>query len=138
MAIRSGHPSSRYAETIFEVTKRFPGYALLKVSPKTGRTHQIRVHLAHIGNPVLCDRLYAGHAEVKRGQLLRRLARGLPLRPEDAQVVLDRQALHAYEIEFEHPKTKQPIRIQAPLAPDMGRVIEILEMGDDPKIQGAN
>lgn len=126
MAIRSGHPSSRYAETQFEVVERFPGYALLKVFPKTGRTHQIRLHLAHIGCPVLCDRLYAGHSQITRGQLHRRLARGLPLRAEDAEVVLSRQALHAAEIEFTHPKTEQALRITAPLPEDFQRVCEVL------------
>ncbi len=126
MAIRSGHPSSRYAETQFEVVERFPGYALLKVFPKTGRTHQIRLHLAHIGCPVLCDRLYAGHSQITRGQLHRRLARGLPLRPEDTEVVLNRQALHAAEIEFLHPKTEQSLRISAPLPDDFQRVCEVL------------
>jgi 23S rRNA pseudouridine1911/1915/1917 synthase len=64
------------------VIERFSGYALLKVSPKTGRTHQIRLHLAHIGCPILCDRLYAGHAQARLGQLLRRSVRGLPARPK--------------------------------------------------------
>lgn len=130
MAIRSGHPSSRYAETHFEVTQRFPGYALLRVSPKTGRTHQIRLHLAHIGCPILCDRLYAGHAQVRFGQLLRRAARGLPSRPEDSQVALDRHALHASKIEFEHPKTGRRLEIEAPLAEDLRRVVDILQRGD--------
>ncbi len=55
--------------------------------------------MAHLGTPVLCDRLYAGHARATRGQLLRKQARGLPLQPEDAEVVLDRQALHAYRLD---------------------------------------
>ena len=137
MAIRSGHPSSRYAETQFEVTQRFPGYALLKVSPKTGRTHQIRLHLAHIGCPVLCDRLYAGHAEIRLGQLLRRSARGLPLRPEDTQAVLTRHALHALEIQVEHPKTQKKLTITAPLPADMQRVLDILQQGDAYDASGA-
>lgn len=130
MAIRSAHPSARYAETLFEVTQRFPGYAVLKVSPKTGRTHQIRVHMAHVGCPVLCDRLYAGHATVTRGQLQRRHARGLPPRPNDSEVILDRQALHATQIEFSHPKTGAPLSIGAPLPEDMQRVIDVLASND--------
>ncbi|MBM3963668.1 MAG: RluA family pseudouridine synthase [Planctomycetes bacterium] len=130
MAIRNGHPSSRYAETQFEVTHRFPGYAVLQVFPKTGRTHQIRVHLAHIGCPVLCDRLYAGHTQITRGQLLRRQARGLPNREQDSEVILERQALHAAQIEFTHPRSGQPIVISAPLAADMQRVIDVLQQGD--------
>lgn len=130
MAIRSGHDSSRYAETQFEVTDRFPGYSFLKVLPKTGRTHQIRLHLAHVGCPILCDRLYAGHAQVKLGQLLRRSVRGMPPRPEDSQVVLERHALHAWQIEFEHPGTGQRQVITAPLAQDLQRVMDILRQGD--------
>jgi 23S rRNA pseudouridine1911/1915/1917 synthase len=130
MAIRNAHPSSRYAETQFEVTQRFPGFAVLNVFPKTGRTHQIRVHLAHIGCPVLCDRLYAGHAQITRGQLKRRLARGLPLRENDAEVILERQALHAAKIEFAHPKTGEAMSIAAPLPADMQRVIEVLDASD--------
>jgi len=130
MAIRNQHPSSRYAETQFEVVHRFPGYCVLNVFPKTGRTHQIRVHLAHIGCPVLCDRLYAGHAQVTHGQLRRRLALGLPLRDIDTEVVLDRQALHAAKIEFSHPKSGIPMSLEAPMPADMQRAIEILQSSD--------
>jgi 23S rRNA pseudouridine1911/1915/1917 synthase len=130
MAIRTHHPSAKPAETLFQVEKRYPGYCLLKVYPKTGRTHQIRVHLAHIGCPVLCDRLYAGHAQITRGQLLRRSARGLPPRESDSQVLLDRHALHAAKIEFSHPKSGDSLAIEAPIPEDMRRVLEVLESGE--------
>lgn len=129
MAIRTHHPSAKPAETVFEVVKRFPGYCLLHVYPKTGRTHQIRVHLAHIGCPVLCDRLYAGHAQITRGQLQRRSARGLPPREDDSEALLNRQALHAARIEFTHPKTGQALAIEAPVPEDLRRVVETLESG---------
>lgn len=129
MAIRSGHPSSRDASTFFEVKERFRGYALLEVQPKTGRTHQIRLHLAHIGCPVLCDRLYGGHAQITRGQLLRRAAQGLPPRPGDDNIEMERQALHAYQLEFAHPKTGQPMRFNAPLPPDFESVLSVLREG---------
>jgi 23S rRNA pseudouridine1911/1915/1917 synthase len=130
MAIRNHHPSAKPAETLFEVVKRFPGYAWLNVYPKTGRTHQIRVHLAHIGCPVLCDRLYAGHSQITRGQLQRRSALGLPPREVDTEVLLDRQALHAACIEFSHPRTGKPLSISAPLPADMQRVLDALESPD--------
>lgn len=126
MTIRAGHESSRDAETFFEVIERFVGYAHMRVKPKTGRTHQIRVHLAHIGVPVLCDRLYAGHARATRGQLLRCLARGAQLQPEDQEVVMARQALHAFQLEFTHPVTGKELMFQAPLPSDFELTLNTL------------
>jgi 23S rRNA pseudouridine1911/1915/1917 synthase len=114
MTIRAGHESSRDAETFFEV------------KPKTGRTHQIRVHLAHIGVPVLCDRLYAGHSRATQGQLLRCLARGVQLQPDDLETVMERQALHAYQLEFTHPVTEQPMKFNAPLPDDFVKTLAVL------------
>ena len=118
MAIRHGHAASRPAETLYEVQERLRGFACLRVFPQTGRTHQIRVHLAHLGYPVLCDRLYAGHAQVTLGQL--------GGDPNDARVVLDRQALHARRIALRHPTTGQPLELVAPLATDIQRLLETL------------
>lgn len=132
MAIRAGHESSRDAETFFEVIERFTGYVYLRVRPKTGRTHQIRVHLAHIGCPVLCDRLYAGHSRATRGQLLRRLPRGQPLRPGDEDVVIGRQALHAFRLAFNHPMTGQPMEFEAPLAADFEEALKTLRRQNEP------
>lgn len=126
MAIRVDHETSKEAETFFEVEERFTGYTLVRVFPKTGRTHQIRVHMGHIGHPVLCDRLYAGHARVTRGQLLRKQALGLPLVAEDEQLVLERQALHAARIAFKHPLTGQELDLQAPLASDISLALNTL------------
>ncbi len=126
MAIREGHPQSRDAETWFEVIERFDGYTAVKLMPKTGRTHQIRVHLAHIGAPVLCDRQYAGHAQVTRGQLARRLARREPPQPGDDDVLLDRQALHACRLEINHPITDERLKFESPLPPDIDRVWQAL------------
>ncbi len=77
MAIRREHPASRTAQTFYEVVERFAGYAALIARPKTGRTHQIRLHLASIGCAVLCDRLYGGRADHPRRNL-RRHGRSLP------------------------------------------------------------
>lgn len=126
MAIRDGHPQSREAETWYEVQERFDGYTLVKLLPKTGRTHQIRVHLAHIGAPVLCDRQYAGHASITRGQLARRLAKREPPRPGDDEVVLERQALHARRLVLEHPVTGQRMQFESPLPADITATLEAL------------
>ena len=121
MAIRADHHTSRDASTFYEVVERFPGYALVRVLPKTGRTHQIRVHLAHIGCPVLCDKLYGGRSQITRGELLGRTA--------DSQVLLTRQALHARRIKLAHPETKEPIEFVAPLPADMQMVLAALRAG---------
>jgi 23S rRNA pseudouridine1911/1915/1917 synthase len=116
MAIRAGHSTSRPAETYFEVLERFAGFTSVKVLPKTGRTHQIRVHLAHIGCPVLCDRLYSGRSQITR----RELGGG------DDEVLLDRLALHARRLEFLHPTTGAPLVIEARLPDDIQRTLAAL------------
>lgn len=122
MAIRAGHTTSRDATTFYEVQERFAGYAALKVLPKTGRTHQIRVHLAHIRCPVLCDKLYGGRASITRGELLRLK------RPDSGsdETALTRQALHARRIKLTHPATGNPIEFTAPLPDDLNSVLTIL------------
>jgi 23S rRNA pseudouridine1911/1915/1917 synthase len=118
MAIRRDERRSRTAETFYEVVERFDGFAFLRVLPKTGRTHQIRVHLDHIGCPVLCDRHYGGRARITRGEIRRD--------PTDTLVLLQRQALHARRLGFTHPKTEEPLEIEAPLPVDMTAVLEEL------------
>ena len=98
--------------------ERFDGFAALRLMPKTGRTHQIRVHLDHIGCPVLCDRQYGGRAG-SRG------ARSAAI-PHDTTVLLERQALHARRLRFTHPRTGQPLEVEAPLPADMAAVLEEL------------
>ncbi|MDX1946837.1 MAG: RluA family pseudouridine synthase [Pirellulaceae bacterium] len=123
MAIRADHATSRQATTFYEVVERFAGFAAVRVLPKTGRTHQIRVHLAYIGTPVLCDRLYGGRSQITRGEL-RRVPRGA----SDAnEVLLTRQALHAARIKLTHPATSQPIEFAAPLPADLQRVVQELQ-----------
>jgi 23S rRNA pseudouridine1911/1915/1917 synthase len=125
MAIRAGHMTSREAETFYEVLERFAGFAAVKVLPKTGRTHQIRIHLAHIGCPVLCDKLYGGRAAITRAELRRQTTHS-SARPNDDEVILNRQALHAARIKLAHPATKEPIEFKAPLPADLQAVLNEL------------
>jgi 23S rRNA pseudouridine1911/1915/1917 synthase len=118
MAIRRDRATGRTAQTFYEVVERFAGYAAVKVLPKTGRTHQIRLHLASIGCPVLCDRLYGGRAQITRGELRHD--------PSDTLVLLRRQALHARRLKIAHPRTGQPMEFVAPLPGDMAGVLEEL------------
>ncbi len=115
-AITTDPASSRQAQTFYEVVERFRGFALVRVLPKTGRTHQIRVHMAHAGCPVLCDRLYSGRARVAVGDFS-----GEPTAKEDW--ILERQALHAYRIKFTHPKTGQVIECAAELSEELTRTL---------------
>jgi 23S rRNA pseudouridine1911/1915/1917 synthase len=129
-AIRPDHASSRSAQTMLEVAERFPGIALMHAFPKTGRTHQVRLHLRHIRCPVLCDKLYGSQAEWTVGQLrhhcrLRQLARDLP----DEQVLIRRQALHAERITIAHPTTGQEMQFRAPLPDDMRQLLQLLRQG---------
>jgi len=118
MAIRPRPSEGRAARTFYEVVERFRGFAAVRVFPKTGRTHQIRVHLNHIGCPVLCDRQYGGRAAITRGELSGDA--------NDQEVLLARQALHALRLRFVHPATEQPMEVEAPLPADMRAVLSAL------------
>jgi 23S rRNA pseudouridine1911/1915/1917 synthase len=117
MAIRVGHATSREASTFYEVQERFAGFAALHVHPFTGRTHQIRVHLAHIGYPVLCDRIYGGRSQITLGELQR---------TDDETILLARQALHASRLRLSHPRTGAPLEFEAPLPADLVPLLEAL------------
>ena len=122
-AIREGHRTSKAAYSQYEVVQRFAGFAIVRVSPKTGRTHQIRVHMAHIGCAVLCDRLYSGRSRIGLSELTRSRNR----QQTEQDILLDRQALHARRISFAHPVSGEPMEIAAPLAEDIEKTIEALK-----------
>lgn len=102
-----------WAETRFRVLERPPGGAatVLLLEPGTGRTHQLRAQLAAAGHPIIGDLLYGGAG--------------------DGEAPIGRQALHASAIEFKHPLTDQPMRLGAPIPPDMVRLVENLRAGTD-------
>jgi 23S rRNA pseudouridine1911/1915/1917 synthase len=86
-------------------------FSLVRLSPKTGRTHQLRVHMAHRGHPLVGDTMYGGR---------------LFTHPRPAEFRFERQALHAHEITFVHPGTLEPMTLRAPLPPDVERLLAIL------------
>jgi 23S rRNA pseudouridine1911/1915/1917 synthase len=118
--IVSPDPDAKPALSYYEVLERFRGFALVKVQPRTGRTHQIRVHLQHVGCPVLADKLYGGRDKLTLGSLVP----GLP--PDRDEVLIGRQALHAFRLRFRHPHTSQWVEAEAPLPDDMRRTLAAL------------
>jgi 23S rRNA pseudouridine1911/1915/1917 synthase len=128
-AIRREDAGARPAVTAYEVVERFAGYTLIRAMPKTGRTHQIRLHLAHIGAPVLCDRLYGGRARITELELIPRDRIGQDIGSNTAafeQPLLERQALHAHRLAISHPSTGERMLFEAPLAADMETMLAAL------------
>src|SRR5712672_1571570 len=121
MAVRD---SGREAVTHWEIQESFNGRdgkpvaALLACQLETGRTHQIRVHLAHIGHPLLGDSVYGPHFKTK--------ANALGPRAQAALTALGRQALHAYLLTIEHPRTVEILSWEAALPEDLARLRDSL------------
>lgn len=108
--------------TFYEVIERYDGFTYVKAYPKTGRTHQIRVHLAHVGCPILADKAYNGQSHF----LLSNLIPGLG-EAEDNPVLLTRQALHAHVLRFQHPIKGHWVEAVAPLPEEMLRTKALLQ-----------
>src|SRR5262249_19775096 len=88
MMANADEEASKAACSFYEVLERFRGYGLVKIAPRTGRTHQIRVHLASIHCPVLADKVYSGRDSLRLSDLVR------GLEPDKDEVLLSRQGLH--------------------------------------------
>ena len=123
IALPAGSAEGKACETRFKVLIRYRGCTLLRARPKTGRTHQIRVHLAALGHPLAYDPLYGRISPVR-------------LREYDLQsgesdygdtVVLNRLPLHAWKLAFIHPKTHQTQKVEAPLPRDLKDFLKILK-----------
>lgn len=109
--------NARHAETFYQVLERFRGFTYVKLHPKTGRTHQLRVHLHHLGHPIVADRLYEGRTALRKADLVEQL-------PADQdEVLISRQALHAHRLCFDHPVTGQRLEFTAPLPEDFQKAL---------------
>jgi 23S rRNA pseudouridine1911/1915/1917 synthase len=110
------HPTATLEQSRFPADRNKPApperFSLVKLTPKTGRTHQLRVHLSHTGYPIVGDTMYGG--------------RVFQHASPEGEFRLERQALHAYEISFIHPGTLERMTLQAPLPPDMSKLLDIL------------
>jgi len=114
MAVRS---DGRTATTHYRIAERFRAHTLLAVQLETGRTHQIRVHLGHIGHPVVGDPTYGSR---------RRLAAHASPALNAALAAFKRQALHAHKLAFEHPASGHEVAFEAPLPADFQALLVAL------------
>ncbi|MDB5302789.1 MAG: rluD 2 [Phycisphaerales bacterium] len=109
-------PASVLQNSAFPMDRKNPAppgkFSLVKLTPKTGRTHQLRVHMAALGHPMVGDTIYGGRIF------------------EEGDFRFGRQALHAYEITFVHPGTLEPMTLQAPMPPDILELVRILRGPD--------
>ena len=108
------------AVSYYEVIERFRGYTFVRIQPRTGRTHQIRVHLASVGCPVLADKVYSGRDGLRLSDLVPGLS------AEADELLLSRQALHAHRLRFRHPCQGNILEVTAPLPPELQRTLEAL------------
>jgi 23S rRNA pseudouridine1911/1915/1917 synthase len=107
----------RPAVTHFRIEERFRGHTLLRVQLETGRTHQIRVHLAHIGLPIAGDPDYGGR---------RRQVAGASSEVQAALQGFRRQALHAQRLSLTHPESGERLTFEAPIPPDLRALLAVL------------
>ncbi len=117
MAVR---PDGLPSRTEYRVLENFGAFALVSARPHTGRTHQIRVHMAALGCPIICDHLY-GSAEERT------------FSNESNEASISRCALHSARLRFYHPFEKKMMELAAPLADDMEAVLKILRNGGGAK-----
>jgi 23S rRNA pseudouridine1911/1915/1917 synthase len=119
--------TGRTAITDYRVLEVFRGYSLIELYPLTGRTHQIRVHLATLRLPVACDKLYGREKLVYLSDL-----RDRP-RESGETPLIERHALHAASISFRHPVTREEMTFSAPLHDDMLALLRALQTHRSPR-----
>jgi len=113
------------AQTVYVVKERFKGYTLLELLPRTGRTHQLRVHMSHVGHPIVGDTMYGGKQVTLRDLLGERAIKLVSHENPDAPLI-QRQALHAHRLQFVHPTLFTRVHLEAPMPPDMTHIHNLL------------
>ncbi|QDT17443.1 RluA family pseudouridine synthase [Alienimonas californiensis] len=118
--------NARSARTFYEVAERFApkggrgtGHTLFRLFPHTGRTHQLRVHLRHLGHPIVADNVYGGGKSFTVAEAQGETSPG-------GRTLIRRQALHARRLEFDHPASGERLSFEAPLPRDMTAVLDAL------------
>ena len=108
------------ARSRWRVLRAYRHHALVELSPLTGRTHQLRVHMAHIGHPIVCDHLYGDPRPLLRS----RADAAIP--PARDAVLLARLGLHAHRLAFRHPVSGAPFQVESPLPSDLSAATQAL------------
>ncbi len=117
------YKSGKSATTQYKVLERFDGYTYVELYPKTGRTHQLRVHMMYIGHPIAADFLYGRQRVIFQDDF--------PAGPGDPpldsdRILIARQALHAHRITFDHPVTDERLTCTAPIPADIAELLDNL------------
>jgi 23S rRNA pseudouridine1911/1915/1917 synthase len=116
----TGDGSGLPAVTCYRTVRRTARFSLVELRPQTGRTHQLRVHMAAIGCPLVGDKIYSGAEDIFFEQL-----RGELSSASRARLILDRHALHSAALEFHHPMLARTMTLRAPLPRDMAALLEL-------------
>jgi 23S rRNA pseudouridine1911/1915/1917 synthase len=129
----SNNENARHAVSHYEVVRRiacrFGRFTLVRVRIETGRTHQIRVHMASIGHPVVGDTLYGGAGQLTDQVASQTGSKASRRNKEPERLRLGRNFLHAAELEFEHPITHKALKLEAPLPAELVAMLAKLEEG---------
>ena len=120
----NGRTAVSHYEVVRRIASRFGKFTLVRVRIETGRTHQIRVHMASLGHPVVGDTLYGA-----AGQLTDQVAAQSSRKVEPERLKLGRNFLHAARLEFTHPKTRKQLELEAPLSPELEEFLRRVEDG---------
>jgi 23S rRNA pseudouridine1911/1915/1917 synthase len=120
------HPKGKEALTLFSVVEQFRTCALLDVEIRTGRTHQIRVHFAAVGHPLLVDSIYSQHESFLLSSIKKKYKQSDP----EEKPIISRLSLHAFSLEINHPSTGDRMAFTSPLPHDMEALLKVLRKYD--------
>ncbi|MBI3832551.1 MAG: RluA family pseudouridine synthase [Planctomycetes bacterium] len=123
VALDPGDPAGKSCETVFSVLRRYKGYTVLKCEPKTGRMHQIRVHLSSEGFPLAYDQVYGRRSPLRLREFDLRTCE----KESGETIVLNRLPLHAWKLKFTHPLTGEKMEIEAPVPRDLKEFLQVLK-----------